>query len=882
MVIRQKPKVLHIDDDKGFLDLFRLLFSQHFEIISFSKPEDSIESLNDVNPEAVVIDYEMPKFNGLELLRIIKEKRPDLPVILMTGQGSEKIARDAFIRGASDYFSKSLNDFAQKEKFINALNSSIKKAKTEKALIEMENKYQSIIINMQDAFYRADRNGKLIMLSPSGLKLLGYKEEEIVGKQVSDFYEDPEIRTELLNIIKSNGKVSNYKVCLKAKDHSIITVSTNSHAVYDIQGNIIGIEGIFRDITEIDRAETALALSEEKYRKLVDHSQVGVFIIQDAVMQFANSAFASIVGYSSEEIIGKSITELIAPEDLDFVLDRYERRQAGDEVTSEYEFRMLHKNGIDRTHVNMSVCLIEYMGRTASFGTIKDIRELQEAREIKKEFEEKLKLITDQPIPGIMLIRDRKIIYSNRGVSEILGFTAEELSEWSIDDLNRFLKSEGIEIADNRLCKGFECSKIDKNRYFNSIYKIEDRFGKAKWIEQYLRYIDIDSKTLIFLTLLDVTEKRIVEEALRESEENYRHLSENIPVVVYSALPDELSSSLFVSGKILELTGYEADEFIKKPELWDSILHPEDRNAVWEKIEEHRAKRKPINVRYRIITKDNCIKWVLDKADIVTKDNGDIEKITGFMEDITAQVNADKQMEKLARELIRSNKELTQFAHIVSHDLQEPLRTMTAFLDILSEDHKDKLDDDANSIISRVINNAFKMKNLIDDLLDFSRIGANDAETEIVDISEIIKETCFILHKSIIENNTLIKIGTFPPVKVNRSRIIRLFQNLLGNAIKFRGKETPVIEISCTPGHAYHTFCIEDNGIGIEPEFFNTIFIIFKRLNTDAQYSGTGIGLSICKKIVEMHGGKIWVESEYGKGTRFKFSLPAVIEPNEY
>jgi light-regulated signal transduction histidine kinase (bacteriophytochrome) len=207
---------------------------------------------------------------------------------------------------------------------------------------------------------------------------------------------------------------------------------------------------------------------------------------------------------------------------------------------------------------------------------------------------------------------------------------------------------------------------------------------------------------------------------------------------------------------------------------------------------------------------------------------------------------------------------------------------MTAFLDILSEDHKDKLDDDANSIISRVINNAFKMKNLIDDLLDFSRIGANDAETEIVDISEIIKETCFILHKSIIENNTLIKIGTFPPVKVNRSRIIRLFQNLLGNAIKFRGKETPVIEISCTPGHAYHTFCIEDNGIGIEPEFFNTIFIIFKRLNTDAQYSGTGIGLSICKKIVEMHGGKIWVESEYGKGTRFKFSLPAVIEPNEY
>ncbi|MCE1248724.1 MAG: PAS domain S-box protein, partial [Firmicutes bacterium] len=302
MKTETKPKIVHIDDDYDFVNLFRMFFSRSFNILSFTSASESLEKVDFRDIDAVVLDYDMPELNGLELLKTIRAKAPHLPVVMLTGQGNESISRDAFICGASDYFMKNLHDFILKEKFINAVKSAINKSKTERALIEMENKYQSIIENMQDAFYRSDKEGKLIMVSPSGCGLLGYNEIEMLGRPVSDFYENPEIRSELLRQIKEKGKISNFIINLKRSDGSIITVSTNSHIIFDTDNTYNGIEGIFRDITDVKKAENALILSEEKYRKLVDHSQTGVFIIQDAIMQFANNAFLKMIGYTEDEL----------------------------------------------------------------------------------------------------------------------------------------------------------------------------------------------------------------------------------------------------------------------------------------------------------------------------------------------------------------------------------------------------------------------------------------------------------------------------------------------------------------------------------------------------------------------------------------------------
>ncbi|MCE1248589.1 MAG: ATP-binding protein, partial [Firmicutes bacterium] len=525
--------------------------------------------------------------------------------------------------------------------------------------------------------------------------------------------------------------------------------------------------------------------------------------------------------------------------------------------------------------------LIEYQGKIASFGTVMDIRALQAAKRIQTEFEEKLKLITDQPIPGILIIREGSIVYVNRGMAEILGCNAEEIMRWKTYDLCKILRYGNNE-NDDRTCFGklmdFE---TDYSKYNETECSIVDCKGKEKWVAQFLRHIQFDSKPAIFLTLIDITGKKKAEEALKESEKKYRLLSENIPVVVYSAMPDRDAGTQFISGRIQVLTGYEAELFLTQPGMWKKIIHPEDLGTVMDNLIECRTGKKPLNIEYRILTKQNHIKWVSDKAEFTSDIVSGEERITGFIEDITAQVNADRQMEKLARELIRSNKELTQFAHTVSHDLQEPLRTITYFVEYLAEEYKGKLDEEADRIIERVIHNSFKMKNLIDDLLDFSRLGSDDSETEVLDIPEIIKETSLILHKAIEDNEAVIEYDEFPGIKANRVRIIRLFQNLLGNAIKFRGEAPPRISITCMPGGAYHQFCIKDNGIGISREFYQSIFIIFKRLHSNSGYTGTGIGLSVCKKIVEMYGGKIWVDSEPGKGSSFYFTLPAVINPEK-
>lgn len=226
------------------------------------------------------------------------------------------------------------------------------------------------------------------------------------------------------------------------------------------------------------------------------------------------------------------------------------------------------------------------------------------------------------------------------------------------------------------------------------------------------------------------------------------------------------------------------------------------------------------------------------------------------------------------KELVRSNAELEQFAAVASHDLQSPLRVITSFLQLLEQRSKGKLNPEEINFIAHAVSATDRMRRLITDLLEYAHVGKKEKDFKPLDCNKVLNTTLFNLAVLIEENNAKVTSTQLPMVMAIESELIRLFQNLIGNAIKYKSENNPEIHISAQRNRGEWLFSMRDNGIGIDSEHFDRIFQIFQRLHAEEKYSGTGIGLAICKKIVEFHGGQIWVESERGKGSAFYFTIP--------
>jgi light-regulated signal transduction histidine kinase (bacteriophytochrome) len=228
---------------------------------------------------------------------------------------------------------------------------------------------------------------------------------------------------------------------------------------------------------------------------------------------------------------------------------------------------------------------------------------------------------------------------------------------------------------------------------------------------------------------------------------------------------------------------------------------------------------------------------------------------------------------EIMEDLRRSNEDLQQFAYVASHDLQEPLRAIVSFSQLLEDKYRDKIDKDGKEFIHFITNGAKKMNILIKDLLTYSRITTHANPSKIVNLEKVLKDALYNLQEAIKESGVLITYDKMPILNVDKTQFIQLFQNLISNAIKFRREEPPRIYIGVNKINDEWLFSVKDNGIGIESKYFDKLFNIFYRLHTKEEYPGTGIGLPICKKIVQRYGGKIWVESEFGKGSTFYFTI---------
>jgi PAS domain S-box-containing protein len=369
-----------------------------------------------------------------------------------------------------------------------------------------------------------------------------------------------------------------------------------------------------------------------------------------------------------------------------------------------------------------------------------------------------------------------------------------------------------------------------------------------------------------------VADRREAEQTLRESEEEFRAFFENAAVGAVQI--DRDGHFVRVNDRYCQITGYTRAELQGRGP--QELVHPDDREEDQRRIAQFMAGELPVyDFEKRYVRKDGRVVWAHLTSALIRSPDGKALRTAAIVEDITERKGAEEELKNTAAELARSNRDLAQFAAAASHDLQEPLRTIQGHLGIVERRLSDKLDEGTRRSMEFAVEGAARMEALIRDLLAYSRAGQAGKEFVEVDMEALLSEVVEGLRASIEAAGASVLHEPLPKIKAQATQMSQLIQNLLGNAIKYRSKDNkPEIHVGARREGGAWTFQVRDNGIGIRPQDAERIFLIFHRLHTRQEYPGTGIGLAICKKIVENQGGRIWVESKPGEGSAFFFTIP--------
>ena len=366
----------------------------------------------------------------------------------------------------------------------------------------------------------------------------------------------------------------------------------------------------------------------------------------------------------------------------------------------------------------------------------------------------------------------------------------------------------------------------------------------------------------------EVSERIRVEDALRKSEARYGNLVSLSPDAI---LVNREGAFVFANQAAAQLFGAESPaQLIGRPAVESS--HPDDRERVAARAERAASgMTTPLEV-IRLLRLDGSVVEVEVTAAAMDYDGQPATLVV--MRDVSERREAERQIERALADLKRSNQDLEQFAYVASHDLQEPLRMVASYTQLLSHRYEGKLDDKAQKYIHYAVDGATRMQALINALLSYSRVNTQGHEPEPTDSHAALGEALRSLAATIQETHAIVTNDDLPTVRADPTQLQQVFQNLISNGIKFRGEHPAHVHVSAFEEPGVWHFTVTDNGIGIEPQHADRLFVIFQRLHTREEYPGTGIGLAICKRIVERHGGKIWLESEPGKGSTFHFTLP--------
>jgi PAS domain S-box-containing protein len=753
------------------------------------------------------------------------------------------------------------------EQEIVARNSGRKLAQ---ALAESEEQYRMLLDGIQDyAIFMMDPQGGIVSWNAGAERIKGYKADEIVGRNFSCFFPAGEIERgrpeEILRVTAASGRHEEQGVRVR-KDGSHFLASVTFTALRDPVGNLRGFSEISHDLSK--RKD-----SEARYRGLLEAAPDAMVVVNVAgEIVLLNVQAEKQFGYSRDELVGQKVKNIIPEGFAERIIADGTRSAAealAQQIGTGIELLGRRKDGSEFP-IELMLSPLESAEGILVTAAIRDISVRKTAETHLAQMEGRYRgLLEAAPDAMVVVNVAGEIVLLNVRAEKEFGYSRDELVGQRVKNII----PEGF--AERIIADGTRSAAEALAQQIGTGIELLGRRkdGSEFPIELMLSPLESAEGILVTAAIRDISVRKTAETHLAQMEGRYRGLLE--------AAPDAMVV-VNVAGKIVLLNvqaekqfGYSRDELLGQkvkniiPEGFaERIIADGTRSAA-----EALAQQIGTGIELLGRRKDGSefpIELMLSPLE-----SADGILVTAAIRDISVRKKSDEHLVKTVGELKRSNDELQQFAYVSSHDLQEPLRMVSSYTQLLAKRYKGRLDSDADEFIGFAVDGCNRMQGLIQDLLAYSRAGANGKALREISGENALKVALTNLRTSVEQSGAVVTHDSLPAIRTDETLLTQVFQNLVGNAIKYRRAESPQVHVSASKnGGNEWIFSVRDNGLGIDPQYFDRIFILFQRLHGRDEFEGTGIGLAICKKILERLGGRIWVESQPEKGSTFYFALP--------
>jgi len=748
------------------------------------------------------------------------------------------------------------------------LRDNGRRARAESALMESERKCRLLIDGIKDyAIMMLGPLGEIRSWNPGAERMSGYCFKEVAGQNFSRFFPAEDLQrgkpAEILRITAEEGEHEEQGIRLR-NDGTRYLARTTYTPTHDSSGNLRGFSVISRDLTESTE-------SGAKYRGLMEAAPDAMVVVnQSGKIVLVNLQAEKQFGYRRDELLGQEVTNII-PEGFAERLIADDLRSSEDALAQQIgagiELNALRKDGSEFP-IEIMLSPLESPEGTLVTAAIRDISVRKNAEKVLAQMEGKYRgLLEAAPDAMVVVNQSGEIVLLNLQAEKQFGYRRDELLGQRVTNIIPEGFAERLVADDLRSAEDALAQEIGTGIELTGQRKDRSEFP----IELMLSPLDSTEGTLITAAIRDITVRRNAEKHLAQMEGRYRGLLEAAPdpmVVV-----NQGGEIVLLNLQAEKQFGYRRNELLGQkvtniiPEGFAERLIADGLRSA----EDALAQRIGTGIELSGRRKDRTefpIELMLSPLS-----GADGILVTAAIRNISVRKAAEAHLLQKVEELNRSNEELGQFAYIASHDLQEPLRMVASFTQLLSRRYKGKLDSDADEYIAFAVDGATRMQRLIQDLLAYSRIGTKGKELLKTSSESALRTALSNLRGAIEESGALVTHEPLPDVLADETQLIQLFQNLVGNAIKYQNPGIPRIHIGATNDGKQYEFSVRDNGLGIDPQYFERIFGMFQRLHKREEFAGTGIGLAICKKIVERHGGQISVDSKPGIGSTFHFAL---------
>jgi PAS domain S-box-containing protein len=746
----------------------------------------------------------------------------------------------------------------------------------EKHLAQMEGRYRGLLEAAPDAMVVVNQGGEIVLLNVQAEKQFGYRRDELVGQKVKNIIPEGFAERLIADGTRSAADAlaqqigTGIELIARRKNRSEFPIEIMLSPLESSEGTLV--TAAIRDISVRRAAEKHLAQMEGRYRGLLEAAPDAMVVVnQSGAIVLLNLQAEKQFGYSRDELIGQKVKNII-PEGFAERLIADGTRSAAEALAQQIGTGIeLIARRKDKTEFPIEIMLspLESAEGTLVTAAIRDISVRRAAEKHLAQMEGRYRgLLEAAPDAMVVVNPAGEIVLLNVQAEKQFGYQRDELVGQKVKNIipegfAERLIADGTRSAAEALAQqigtGIELIARRKNR-------------SAFPIEIMLSPLESAEGTLVTAAIRDISVRKTAEKHLAQMEGRYRGLLEAAPDAM--VVVNQSGAIVLLNVQAEKQFGYSRDELVGQkvkniiPEGFAERLVADALRSVEDALAQQIGTGIELNGKRK-----NGSEFPIEIM-LSPLESAEGILVTAAVRDITARKQAEANLLNKVEELNRSNEELGQFAYIASHDLQEPLRMVASYTQLLSRRYKGKLDSDADEFIAFAVDGASRMQRLIQDLLAYSRVGTKGRDMVEISSEEALQQALINLRGAIEEKGALVTHDTLPPVIADDMQLIQLFQNLVGNAIKYQRSGVPRVHITAVKNGAKKwTFSVKDNGLGIDPQYFEKIFGMFQRLHKREEFAGTGIGLAICKKIVERHGGSISVESQPGQGSTFRFAL---------